>query len=485
MSFFRRIWFAVCMLLAVPGLAIFAVGCSVGLPQGFIGRVGRYDYSPSVIQTGDVRQIWWCGSAVNPQNPSMDNDSIQYESLNTATMVGTVPRTVLAETPGTWNAALLCNPKVIGGVFQNPLGDGKTYQYAMYFVATADAVTNNIGVAFSNDGINWIKYPEPVIRATEPVTFYGVGQPSLYNSDQHSGIWMIYEDHSPTVHHVEATSTDGVHFTVQGAVTMEGLNPDDPSPTLGDMAYDPTTNYWYAIYDLPLRDPATTGGITERGQYGVALYKIPKDALLTGSTPWEELHTFDTNMTGFESNFIAALVHDQYGNINIGRYPTIDLYASVSNPAPSWDASPAGAARGANTGSWDIAPFSWTPGNPLLTLNSYYNGVSHLVTTGWVDPFGGFGPGALLGHVYESPQQGATVPFYSCKAGSKDYFVSLDSGCEGQLILGKNGYGYAAPVATLNLVAIYRCRTPKDHFVSANPKCDGYAMQQLLGYVLP
>jgi hypothetical protein len=120
-----------------------------------------------------------------------------------------------------------------------------------------------------------------------------------------------------------------------------------------------------------------------------------------------------------------------------------------------------------------------------LALNSYYNGVSHLVTTGWVDPSGSFGPGALLGHVYESPQQGATVPFYSCKAGSKDYFVSLDSGCDGQLILGKNGYGYAAPVATLNLVAIYRCRTDKDHFVSTNPKCDRAATDQLLGYVLP
>jgi hypothetical protein len=266
---------------------------------------------------------------------------------------------------------------------------------------------------------------------------------------------------------------------------MAGLNPDDPSPTLGDMAYDSATSYWYAIYDHPLRDPATTRGITERGQRGVALYRIPKDALLTGSTPWEELHTFDTNMTGFESIFIAALVHDQYGNINTGRYPTIDLYASVSDPAPSWDASPAEAAKNAGPGSWDLAPFSWSPGNPLLALNSYYNGVSHLATAGWVDPFGGFGPGALLGHVYESPQQGATVPFYSCKAGSKNYFVSLDSECEGQLILGKNGYGYAAPVATLNLVAIYRCRTDKDHFVSTNPKCDGAATDQLLGYVLP
>src|SRR5260370_14972736 len=114
MSCFKRIWFAACMLLAVPGLALFAVGCSSQLPPGFVGRLGRYDYSPSVIQTGDVRQIWWCGQGVNPQNPSQDTDSIQYESLNTMTKTGTGPRTVMAETQGTWNAALLCNPNGIG-----------------------------------------------------------------------------------------------------------------------------------------------------------------------------------------------------------------------------------------------------------------------------------------------------------------------------------------------------------------------------------
>ena len=34
---------------------------------------------------------------------------------------------------------------------------------------------------------------------------------------------------------------------------------------------------------------------------------------------------------------------------------------------------------------------------------------------------------STLGHLYQSPQQGATVPFYGCKGGSMDYFVSLDS----------------------------------------------------------
>ena len=35
---------------------------------------------------------------------------------------------------------------------------------------------------------------------------------------------------------------------------------------------------------------------------------------------------------------------------------------------------------------------------------------------------------STLGHLYESPQQGATVAFYGCKSGETDYFVSLDLG---------------------------------------------------------
>ena len=95
---------------------------------------------------------------------------------------------VLAETPGAWDSAFTCNPKVIGGVFENPLGDGQTYTYAMYYVATAEisGVNNSIGVAFSNDGIAL----EEISAAGHPVNdpnAYGVGQPALYNADHKVG----------------------------------------------------------------------------------------------------------------------------------------------------------------------------------------------------------------------------------------------------------------------------------------------------------
>jgi len=223
----------------------------------------------------------------------------------------------------------------------------------------------------------------------------------------------------------------------------------------------------------------------EYGQLGVELYKIPSSALLTGQTPWQQLDTMDTNLTGFESNFIAGFVRDFYGNLNIGSYPTIEMYVSVSNPPPAWDASPAAAGLSGDIANWDVTAYEWVPGNPLMPFYRYFNNTVHEVTTGWISPAGGFRQESLLGHLYQSPQQGATVGFYGCKNGNEDYFVSLDPACEGGRILGRNGFGYSQPNASLHLVALYRCSTSQDHFVSADPKCEGATTDELLGYVLP
>jgi hypothetical protein len=462
-------------------------GCSPSLPKGAVGNAGNYNYSPSVIETGDVRQFWWCSQGTNPNDSSQDTDAIFYESVNQKTLAKVGPVLVLAETPGAWDSAYTCNPKVIEGVFTNPLGDGQTYTYAMYYVATATiiGINNSIGVAFSNDGMTWKKYPQPVIPSTS-VAGYGVGQPSLYNADHKSAIVMFYEDTNQGEHHVEASSIDGIHFTVQGTLTTNGLDPDDPLGSWGDVSYDSVKGEWYALFCRPARDPSTTGNVIEHGQYGVELYKIPKDSVLTGTSPWQQLVIKDTNATGYESNFIAGFVHDSYGNINVAAYPEIDFYTSTSYPAPSWDATPADAGNSARADSWILLPMSWNPGTDFsLPLTQYYNGTQHEVTSGWVSPGGGFLDQQVLGHIYANPLHGATVPLYGCKGGQTDYFVSLDSACEGQRILGKDGYMFASPTAGSNLVPIYRCTTGQNLFVSTSPSCEGQTMDELLGYIAP
>ena len=479
-------------ILGMLSSIIVTTGCSSrSLPQGAVAG-GQYNYSPSVIQNGNTRQIWWCSKGVNPSDKSLDTDAIYYESINMSTLDSHGPELVLNVTPGAWDSAYTCNPKVIGGVFQNPLGDGQTYSYAMYYVGTAapSGIGNSIGVAFSNDGLLWKKYPHPVIPL-DSITTYGVGQPSLYNADHKAAIYMFYEDNTPSLHHVSAVSSDGLHFTMRGTLTSNGLDPDDPEASWGDMAFDSMAGEWYAVFNRPYRRPiSTTGGIAEYGQYGIELYKIPQDALLTGSSPWQQLAIVDTNATGFESNFIAGFVRDSYGNLNLASYPTIQMYTSVSYPQPSWQATPVEAALSALPGSWILMPMEWVPSvDPEVALNRYFNGSVYEVTTGWISPVGGFQLQQLLGHLYAQPLHGATVPFYSCKRGQKDYFVSLDLGCEGQRILGKEGYGYSQPVSGPNLVALYRCsdgQVPfQDHFVSKDPRCEGKTTEGLLGYSLP
>ncbi len=481
----------VIMIFAVLSMMLVTFGCSssLSLPPGAVGNIGKYNYSPSVIETGNTLQLWWCSYGINPSNPAQDTDEIFYESINTLTHESYGPVMVLAETPGAWDSVYTCNPKVIGGVFEDPLGDGQKYTYAMYYVGTSNGINNNIGVAFSTDGIHWKKYPQPVILATSNVN-YGVGQPALYNSDHKAAIYMFYEDYTPSVHHVFAVSGDGLHFKVQGSLTFNGLDPDNPQASWGDMAYDSRAGEWYAVFNRPIRPASTTGGIQERGQYGIEIYKIPQDSLLTGASPWHQLTTMDTSTTGFESNFIAGFVRDSYGNLNVASYPAIQLYTSVTYPPPAWEATPVEAGISANPGTWILMPMELAPDvSAAIPINRYFNGSVHDVTTGWISPIGGFHLEEVLGHLYANPLHGATVPFYACKRDQKDYFVSLDIGCEGQRTLGKEGYTYSQPVSGLNLVALYRCSVGlipfQDHFVSRDPKCEGQTTDELLGYVLP
>jgi hypothetical protein len=471
----------------ILGATLGTIACSHSeLPKGAIGNIGLYNYSPSVIEANGMRYVWWCSQGANPADNSQVSDAIFYESVNMTTLEAHGPLLVLAETPGTWDAWYACNPKVIGGVFQNPLGDGKTYSYAMYYVATAlaAAVQNSIGVAFSNDGLQWRKYPEPVIRYTSDHG-YGVGQPSLYYDDRKSVLWLFYEDDYPTEQHIAAVSNDGVHFSVQGTLTTNGLNSDNPNPSWGDVAFEPKTREWYAIFNRPVRPISTTGGVTERGQYGIELYKIPDTSLLTGGF-WQHLSTIDTNSTGFEANFLAGFVRDQYGNMDLASSGKVEMYTSISYPAPMWEASPKQAGLSGDGSHWILMPMDWVPTvNGKAALNRYFNGTVHLVTTGWISLIGGFRLQSTLGHLYTTPSQGATVPLYGCKALSADYFVSLDVGCEGHRILGIQGYAYASPISGQDFVGLYRCSTGRDHFVSSDPECEGQNTDMFLAYALP
>ena len=468
-------------------------GCGSGqepTPAGaVVGRAGRYDYSASVIQTGQVQEFWWCGQAQNPDNPSQNTDAILHETINLTTGLHLGPQVVLAETPRAWDSGYTCNPQVVQGTFTNPLGDGTTFTYAMYYVGTATEqnTNNSIGAAFSNDGIHWKKYPSPVIRSDSP--YNGPAQPVPFNSDGKQAIWVFYEDDSPPLglnHHTQAVSQDGVHFTDVGTLTTNGLNFPPHLASWSDMAYNPADGYWYASYNLPGRVTPSTANIEERVSFGVQLYRIPRNDLLTGKIGWQQLQTIDTNLTGFELIFLAGFLRDPYGNLFPDSTGKIQMFPAFSNRQIAWNDTPAVAAAASDASLWDIGQYSWSPTDPTVyELKRYNNGTAHLVTTGWIDPKGGFSVEKTLGRLYRNPQQAATIALYGCKAGATDAFLSLDAGCEGQHVSGNNGYLYAQPVAGLALIPLYRCKTSRDHFVSSDPQCEGSTTEKLLGYILP
>ena len=418
------------------------------------------------------------------------SDTIQYQSINLSTGATVGPETVLGETPGAWDSVYTCNAQVVKGSFTNPLGNGNNYTYAMYYVGTDQGAgtLNSIGVAFSNDGITWAKYPTPVISYNPNDAGYGVGQPAPYNSNGGSGIYLLYETTYPSESHIYATSTDGIHFTTQGTITTNGLTEvgtagqsSYSAPTWGDAAYDSAAGYWYAVFNMNVRNPSTVGGVTERGQYGSMVYKIPASSLVTGTTAWQQVFTVDTNLTGYESNFIPGFLRDIYGNVNVsGAYPQIEIYTSASIPQPAWNATPATRGNSGGIGQWNIAWDVWTPNATLTPFHRYYNGSVHEVTTGWIDLSGGFNLESTQGYLYESPQTGFTTPLYGCVAGNNNYFVSPASNCEGQIFLGIDGY--VSSSAGSGLVALYRCRTSADHFVTEDPNCEGQTYESLLGY---
>ncbi len=109
-----------------------------------------------------------------------------------------------------------------------------------------------------------------------------------------------------------------------------------------------------------------------------------------------------------------------------------------------------------------------------------YNGGVHWVTTG--SPPGGYSLEGTLGYLIDAGPD--TNPLYGCIQNS-DQFLSKDRGCEGQTLIGLEGWIYDAPPADVATVAVYRCSVPgSDHFAADDPNCEGQHTDGLLGYAL-
>lgn len=121
-----------------------------------------------------------------------------------------------------------------------------------------------------------------------------------------------------------------------------------------------------------------------------------------------------------------------------------------------------------------------TYGEGLHVYSNPANG-SYWVTSGSVTT--GFHYERTLGFLQQSGGPNLQ-PLYGCRAPAGDYFLSLDSGCEGSALNGRYGFLYAAPPSGEDTVAVYRCQLPGGRrTASLDPACGGGVNEQRLGYI--
>lgn len=454
------------VLLAVFALGYFSVPVIAGFVNGnspLFTRSG-YDYAPSVIQNGTLRQYWWCGLG-NIDGQTRQGDVIFYRTYNSGTGAWSATTRVLQPATGTWDGENICDPSVVRGNFSY---NGTTYSHAMYYTALNTLVaTNNpaynafnrIGVAFSNNGTTWVKYPNPVIAPVGSAGVYGAGQSAVYNSNGQANLFLTQSDDTATGApriYIRST-TNGINFSAPTLVTTSGL--PDPNYTFNsDFVYNSNTASWYAALGLSSRPVAG-----ERETYRVGLYRIPSANFLAGNGTWEALGVIDSNLTTRYLNHSPGIVHDIYGNL-VG-YPSMEVVLAGGPNDPF---------------QWDLFSVKWNPSPQTLPFRRSFNASlgDHWVTTGNVTS--GYALESVMGHLYMTPRPG-TYGLYGCQIGN-DHFISTSSTCENQTILGINGYIYTSPPTGIATSPLYRCRAGSNHFVSGSSSCEGQTYESFLGY---
>jgi len=452
------------LLLSATALADYQIGTLFTRPG--------WDYAASVIYEGTVEKFWWCGSGYI-SGYSGQTDVIYYRSYDLNTGQWSAIYQVISPVVGSWEfngGSGTCNPTIVKGSFSP--GDGNTYAYALYYTAQNDTV-NKIGVAFSHDGITFvkysanpivypIKYPAPsntgaVSLSSWQDSYYGSSAVYLFEYDDSGGgglAWWRY-------------AADGIHF---GSASLYSTSSTfGPIAAMNDVAYDTTTQTFYGVTESAFRP-----GDREGWTFG--FYKIASSELFSGgSGTWQLLGIVDTNLTNSYLNLQAKLLRNGQGNINTSVFPSLEAYFSRGTNDPS---------------TWDLSWVVQDAQPSTYPFNRYYDPYiqpigDHWVTTGSVSA--GYNLEFTMGYLYMSPQAG-TAPLYSCLA-IYDHFVSLHSNCENWTVVGINGWiysPYSGPPVGVSTTALYRCSISAgggtDHFVSTSPSCEGWHMDYLLGY---
>jgi len=129
------------------------------IPEGNPGDWDWHRYPGTVLRIDDTVRMWYSGST-----NSADNFSIGYAWADEENEWNLLPVPVLEKgDTGEWDALFVLKPSVYF--------DGSTYH--MYYTGMkTGSAQMNIGYATSDDGITWVKFPDPVMTVGENGSFY-------------------------------------------------------------------------------------------------------------------------------------------------------------------------------------------------------------------------------------------------------------------------------------------------------------------------
>lgn len=287
----------------------------------------KYNYAPSIIRDGDRYYSFFCTN----KEPRKVIDSIGFvesEKIGDK-FYHTSEKKVLNPSKSGVDSQHVCDPSVIKGEFKFNDVD---YDYLMGYLCcvTTNNQDNDMGLAVSNDLINWEKWStEKAFIDFKRNTNYnstfqwGIGQPSLINLDE-KGIVAIFYTYVPyndigagfevwdlSNMNEPKQLSERVRVSDKGLINLYG-QPD--FITNADFMLDGETLYMY-VDTHPYSGKALQIVADETTVYkmDVDLSRLPQS--IAGGQ-WVKVKAINQELTGFSKNHDVGFVRDWYGHRN-------------------------------------------------------------------------------------------------------------------------------------------------------------------------
>ncbi len=320
--YFRDVYLLTVFLL----VGVSFPGFSESLYDGVIlGRSNVYDAYPTHMYVDGVHHIYYCGGT------SVGGDGLFHSSTSQPLIAAsgwTFPTLQFSRTNSPWAEQHVCDPTMLRGEFSY---NSASYQFALFYTADDGSlpvgVRAGIGVAFSNDLLNWTSHDSRAVEfVNDPGTQgYGAGEGSAAWDPQSTSFNLAYRDSSfsPTFWGsiVHRTSSDGV--TYSSPPTELGLTSTAASTVAPDIAFSPHDGFWYALRHV---QPLPT-----------AVHLLRSSERNTLLSTWDMLEEWDMAFSSEETNIQSGFARNENGTLFVDDLGFMYVFFTTGDWFPNFN----------------------------------------------------------------------------------------------------------------------------------------------------